>query len=161
MAVLAKWYDSAAKKIGDASYQSTTTLGSASISIASQPMKVVLLSSSYTFSSSHTVYADISGSEIANGNGYTTGGASLASVAWTQAGAVTNFTAANVTWTASGTGIPAFRYAALYCTATLLTIVKPLILVLDNNGSDVALTPSGSVLQITWNATGIFQQAHS
>jgi hypothetical protein len=107
------------------------------------------------------VYADISGSEIANGNGYTTGGVAIGSVTWTQSGAVTNFDCADPTWTASGTGIPAFRYAVFYCTATLLTIVKPLLLCFDNNGSDVALTPSGSNLVLTINATGLFQVGHS
>ncbi len=160
MAVVFRWFDAATKKMGDASYQSTTTLGSASISIASQPMKVALLSSSYTFSSSHTVYADLT-NEIANGQGYTTGGVALGTVAWTQSSTVTNFKAANATWTASGTGIPAWRFAVCYCTATLETIVKPLIFCLDNNGSDVALTASGSTLQITWNATGIWQLGHS
>ncbi len=160
MAVLAKWYDRACTKMGDASYQSTTTLGSASISIASQPMKVALLTSAYTFSSAHTVYADLT-NELANGNGYTTGGVALGTVAWTQSGAVTNFTCANPSWTASGTGIPAFRYAVFYCTATLETIVKPLILLFDNNGSDVAATPSGSNLVLTLNATGLFQLGHS
>ncbi len=160
MAVVFRWYDSATVKFGNASYQSTTTLGSASISIASQPMKVALLASTYTFSSSHTVYADLT-NEIANGQGYTTGGVALGTVAWTQSSTVTNFTAANASWTASGTGIPAWRYAVCYCTATLETIVKPLIFLLDNNGSDVAATASGSNLVITWNATGLFQLAHS
>lgn len=160
MAVLAKWYDSVCKKALDASLASTSTLGSASISIASQPMKVALLTSSYTFSSSHTVYADLT-NELANGNGYTTGGVALGTVAWTQSGAVTNFSCANPSWTASGSGIPAFRYAVFYCTSTLLTIVKPLLLLFDNNGSDVAATASGSNLVLTLNATGLFQVGHS
>ncbi len=159
MAITFNWYDDATTKFGDASYQSTTTLGSASISIASQPMKIALLNSSYTFSSSHTVYADLT-NELANGQGYITGGVALGTVAWTQAGTVTNFTAANATWTASGTGIPAWRFAVCYCTATLLTIVKPLIFAL-NTGTDIAATPSGSTLTITWNASGVFQLGHS
>ena len=160
MAVLFRWYDRACTKMGDASYQSTTTLGSASISIASQPMKIALLTSTYTFASTHTVYADLT-NELGNANGYSTGGVALGTVAWTQASGVTNFTAANASWTSSGTGIPAWRFAVCYCTATLETIVKPLIFCLDNNGSDVALTPSGSNLVITWNAAGVWQLGHS
>jgi hypothetical protein len=123
-------------------------------------MKVALLTSSYTFSSSHTVYADLT-NELTTSGGYIAGGLALSGVAWTQSGAVTNFTCTNPSWTASGGGIPAFRYAVFYCTATLLTIVKPLLLCFDNNGSDVAATASGSNLVLTLNATGLFQQAHS
>ncbi len=160
MAVLLKWYDSATVKFGDASYQSTTTLGSASISIASQPMKIALLTSSYTFASTHTVYADLT-NELTTSGGYTAGGASLANVTWVQSSTVTNLDADDVSWTASGGGIPAWRYAVCYCTATLLTIVKPLLFILDNNGTDVAATASGSNLVITWNATGVFQLGHN
>ena len=160
MSAIFRWYDSATVKFGNGSYQSTSTLGSASVSIASQPIKIALLNSSYTFSSSHTVYADLT-NEIANGQGYTTGGVALGTVAWTQSSTVTNLTAGSASWTASGTGIPAWRFAVGYCTATLETIVKPLIFCLDNNGSDVAATAAGSNLVITWNAAGVFQLGHS
>lgn len=159
MAVTGRWYDSATQKTSNGSWNSTSTLGSASISLASQPMKVALLNSSYTFSAAHTVYADLT-NEIANGQGYTTGGVALTTVAFTQSAPVSNLTCDNPTWTASGTGIPAWRFAVFYMTATLLTIVKPLMFALDN-GVDVAATPSGNNLVITLNASGLIQIAHS
>ncbi len=160
MTVLANWYNRATLYIGNGTYQSTGAIGSASLSIASQSYKVALLTSSYTFSAAHAVYGDLT-NELTTANGYTAGGLALGTLAFTQATTVTNFTAANASWASSGTGIPAWRHAVIYVNATVGGIVKPLLIDFDNNGSDVALTPSGSNLVIAWNATGIFQVAHS
>lgn len=83
------------------------------IDLDSHTFKLVLLTSSYTPSLAHDEYADISGSEVANANGYTTGGATLASVTWGQTSGVATFDSDNVVWTATGGSITA-RYAALY-----------------------------------------------
>ena len=42
--------------------------------------------------------------EVSAGGGYSAGGASLASVTWTQTGGTATFDAANTTWTSSGSG---------------------------------------------------------
>lgn len=74
--------------------------------------RVVLLDSGYTPDLTHSTYADISGDEVANGNGYTTGGTALSSTTWTESSGTVTFDSADPTWTASGGSIVA-RYAAL------------------------------------------------
>ena len=59
----------------------------------------------------NTVRADLT--EIANGNGYTTGGATT-TIATSESGGTTTVTGTEVTWTASGGAIANFRYAVLY-----------------------------------------------
>jgi len=154
--VLFKWYDRATLYIGNGTYEA----GSPQVSVSAQAWTVALLTSSYTFSAAHVVYADLT-NELTTTGGYTAGGQLIGTLAYTQATTVSNFTAATVTWTASGGGIAAFRYAAVYLNATLNSIVKPLAFVLDNNGSDVPATTAPNTLSITWNATGVWQTTHS
>lgn len=156
MATLFKWYDRATLYVGDGTYNA----GTPQVSITAQPVTVALLTSTYTYSASHNIYADLT-NELTTSGGYTAGGLALASKTLVQASTVTNFDAADAQWTASGGGIPAFRYAALYINATVNGIVKPLIGVIDNNGVDVPATTAPNTLTIVWNATGIFQVAHS
>jgi hypothetical protein len=160
MAVLFRWYDRATLYVANGTYNSTTTLGSASLSVASQPFTVALLTSTYTFSASHNVYGDLT-NELTTSGGYTAGGAAIGSETYAQSTTVSNFGGATVTWTASGSGIPAFRYAAIYVNATVASIVKPLLAVIDNNGSDVPATTAPNTLSVVWNGTGIWQMAHS
>lgn len=67
----------------------------------------LLLCSALTFNASHTTLAGITYTEIANGNGYTTGGLTLGSVEITQVGSGSKFDANDGVWTASGSGISA------------------------------------------------------
>lgn len=94
-------YDSVAELIADGT-----------IDLDGDTFKLALLTSSYTPSQAHDEYADLT-NEHANGNGYTTGGATLGSVTWNRASGVATFDSADVVWTASGGSIVA-RYAVLY-----------------------------------------------
>lgn len=125
-------------------------------------VKVALVTSSYTpntdSSSGHSTFSDVSANEIAGGNGYTSGGASLSSMAAT---AITNgfkFGSADVTWTASGGSIPAWRYAVMYVSGTLWGMTNPLIgyFVGDNTPADIAATGSGSTLTLPCPTNGWF-----
>ncbi len=156
MTVLFRWYDRATLYVGNGTYEA----GSPQISVAAQPWKVALLTSSYTFSAAHVVYADLT-DELTTTGGYTVGGQALASATYTQATSVANFVANTVQWTASAGGIAAFRYAACYIDATVNGIVRPLGFVLDNNGSDVPATSAPNNLSVVWNATGVWQTTHS
>jgi hypothetical protein len=71
----------------------------------------VLLSNTAPNAATHVVRADVT--EIAAGNGYTSGGASLANVGTRSAGTFT-VAATDVTFTAAGGSFPSFRYAIVY-----------------------------------------------
>lgn len=79
----------------------------------------------------NVVLADIT--EIAAGNGYSSGGASLANVGSNTAGTVT-VTGTNVTFTATPSAMAAFRYVVLY-NATPVSPLKPLIAYWDYGAS--------------------------
>lgn len=88
-------------------------IGDGTIDLDSHTFKMILLDSGYTPSGAHDLLEDVSGDEIANGSGYTTGGATLTTVTWGQTGGVATFDSDPVVWTASGGPITA-RYAVIY-----------------------------------------------
>lgn len=92
-------------------------LANARIAFASHTFKIILMASGYTFNkdTAHG-YADISASELANGNGYTTGGATLSGVAVTENDTtdLCEITWANPAWTASGGDIGPTPGAIIY-----------------------------------------------
>lgn len=79
--------------------------------LASDTLKVSL--SNVAPSLTDTVYADISGDEIAAGNGYTTGGVTATVDSSSQTAGVYSLVLSGVTWTASGGDIATNRYAIL------------------------------------------------
>ncbi|TXH15054.1 MAG: hypothetical protein E6R03_08020 [Hyphomicrobiaceae bacterium] len=133
--------------------------------ITGATVKAALLSSSYTPSngtSGHAVLADLT-NEIANGNGYTTGGVTLSSLAAT---AITNgwkFSSGNASWTASGGNIPAWRYCVLYVSGTLWSKTSPLLgyFLGDSSPADVPATLDGNPLTINCPANGWFDIARA
>lgn len=161
MAALFKWYDIATQYIGDKTYESSAG-GTTATALAAQPLTMALLTSTYTFSAAHTTYANLT-NELTTTGGYTIGGQAISGLTFTQAAPASNMTGSNVVWTASGGGIAAFRYAACYwnSASAFNGITKPLLFIIDNNGADVPATTAPNTLTITWNATGIFQIAHS
>jgi len=124
-------------------------------------VKIALVTSSYTPDTTNTgnsLWADVSANEIAGGNGYTTGGATLGGAA---VNAVTNgfaFDTNDATWNASGGNIPAWRYAVMYVSGTLWGKVNPLIgyFVGDNTPADIPATASGNPLTVAAPAAGWF-----
>jgi hypothetical protein len=78
--------------------------------LGSDTLRVVLTNSAP--SATNTVLANIT--EISNGNGYTTGGASSAQVSSAQTSGTYKLVLTDVTWTASGGSIGPFRYVVLY-----------------------------------------------
>lgn len=70
--------------------------------------------------------SNISGNEVANGNGYTTGGVT-ATTSYSQSGGVGTLAASfggGATWTASGAGFGPFRYIVSYdSTPTIKSII--------------------------------------
>lgn len=90
------------------------SLGGSDIDLDSNTFKAVL-SNTAPNAQDNTVLADIT--QIANGNGYTTGGVTLTSVTWLETGAGTGiwqWTSADFSWTASGGSIGPFQYIVIY-----------------------------------------------
>jgi hypothetical protein len=120
---------------------------------ASNAFQMALFTSTAALTSSAgQVYGDLT-NEVANGQGYTTGGVVLTGVTITRSVATTTFafTGPSPSWTASGTGIPAWRWMVVYVNATLNGHIKPLLgfELGDGTAIDVPLTASGSTITIT------------
>lgn len=116
--------------------------------VAGDTYKLKLLTAA-TFNATHTTLAATGGTEVANGNGYTTGGATLGSVAITQSGNDAKFDAADVSWTASGGSITA-SYGILYNDTDT---DDPPVCFIDFDGSQSA--GDGTDFKVIWNASGI------
>jgi len=97
----------------------------------------VMLTNTLPSVSTATKYADISSTELANGAGYTTGGATPTITSSAQTGGIYKLVLGDVSWTASGSMGP-FKYAVLY-NFTDATTPKGLIGYWDN-GSSVTLS---------------------
>ncbi len=134
-------------------------LGDGTIDLDTNTFKVTLHTSSYVpNAATQTVYADLT-NELSTANGYTSGGATLGSVTWTQSTVTMTFDAADTSWTASGAGITA-RYAVIRSTVTANGHVEPLLayVLLDITPADVTAT-AGNDFVLQWNASGIMQSA--
>ncbi len=124
-------------------------------------VKIALVSSAWAPDSSVTgnsVWADMSANEIAAGNGYTAGGAALASMVATAISGGYKFSSASPSWSASGGNIPAWRYAVIYVVGTLWGMTNPVIgyFVGDSTPADIPATTSGNSLTINTPADGWF-----
>ena len=103
----------------------------------------------------NAVYGDISANEVANGNGYTTGGNSAAVSSCAQTSGVLKWVLSNpATWTAATGSMGTFRYAVLL-NVTPTSPLKPLIGWYDY-GSSVTLAV-GEQFQVAFDGTnGVF-----
>lgn len=114
----------------------------------SDTIKVALLTSGYSFSSAHTTFADASANEVSNGNGYTTGGVTLANPTKSD----TNLDADDATWTAL---TKTFRGAVVYISGTVEALTNPLLayILFDSTPADIVM--AGTDFRIVWDASGI------
>lgn len=130
--------------------------------LAGSTINLLLTTSTYTpdtTNTGHTVLANVT-NELANGNGYATGGVSVG-VITLPTFSTTGFklvSASNASWTATGTGIPAWRYGVLYVVGTLWGVTSPLLAVFtgDSAPADVPLTAAGNSLVVTIPTNGWF-----
>ena len=141
MAVTAKWYGNAFLKALNKEIDWDT-----------DTIKVQLHTSSYTPDpDAHDYHADLT-NEVANGNGYTTGGATLANktIGYTGGTNVVKLDGDDVSWAAAT--ITA-RYAVIVDTTPGSSATNPVLGYVDF-GADVAST--AGTFAITWHADGIF-----
>lgn len=125
-------------------------LNTGGVDLDTDTLKVALVTSSYTPNTAHDEWADVSANEVAAGDGYTTGGATLASPVVTNS----NIDYADTVWTSL---TKTFRYAVIYKSGSGGGLTNPLIcyLLLDTTPADVI--SSGSNYTIQWNSTdGLF-----
>lgn len=115
-----------------------TNLINGTFDIDSDTWRVALVTSSSNIGSSTTTWAGVT-NEVANGNGYTTGGVSV-TLTLSGTTSVTASFSTNPTWTASGGSITA-RWAVLYeLGGNVLCYV-----LLDNTPADVTTTNGNSL----------------
>lgn len=133
------------------------TMLNGTIDLATDTFKILLTNTLPV--AANSVYADVSAGEMANGNGYTTGGATCTTVSSTQTGGLYKLilSAANPTWTATGAGIGPFRYIILY-DSTATTPLKPLIAWWDY-GSALTLASTQTYTQIFDSVNGVLQNS--
>lgn len=125
-------------------------IGNGLIDLDSHSFKAVL-SNVAPVQATGSLLADIT--QIANGNGYTTGGVTLTGVTYTESGAGTGiwvWTAADFLWTASGGSIADFRYVAIYDSTAA---GSPLMLYLDY-GATLTIT-SGNTFTVDVQSAGL------
>lgn len=92
-------------------------LATKAIDFLNDTFKIILMQSGFVFNKdTHEEYSDVSGSELANGNGYTTGGATLAGVAVAEDDTDDRceIVWSNVAWTAAGGAIGPSPSAIIY-----------------------------------------------
>lgn len=123
-------------------------IGNGTIDFDTNALKLALVSSSYTFSLSHTIYTDLT-NELSTAIGYTSGGFTVTSAVAAPASNAVIYSIGTASWAVSGGTLTA-RRAVLYVNATVNTIVKPLIasFLLDATPADVSVT-TGNTLTIT------------
>lgn len=141
MAVTSKWYglalDSAFKK---------------KIDLSADTLKVMLVTSSYTFNQdTHDFLSDVVANEI-SGTGYTAGGATITSPTPTYTGGTNTFAldGGDVSWTSATLTA---RGAVVYDSTPGTDATRPLLVFVDF-GADVPVT--AGTLSLTWDAAGIF-----
>ena len=127
-------------------------LGAGNIDLDSHTFKAVLSNTAPTAATDDEL-ADIT--QIANGNGYTTGGVTLTSVTWAESGAGTGiwiWSAADFSWTASAGSIATFRYVVIYSD----TSTGDKLVGYSDYGTAVDIT-TGNSFTADIGASGIFQ----
>lgn len=129
--------------------------------LLSATVKAALVKSTYSpdaTNTGHSLWSEVSAEEIANGNGYTTGGLVIASDTVNAVANGFNYDTEDLVWTASGGSIPVWRYMMLYVAGSLWGMANPLIgyFLGDTAPADVPATTSGNPLTIVTPAGGWF-----
>lgn len=131
-------------------------IGNGTIQLGTNVLKVQLHTSAavgFTTNSTISTAASVTG-EVTNGNGYATGGATLASVTWTTGASAGQYrlNSANPIWTATGGNIANIKYALIKNSAGQALCWSRL------TTAQFTLT-SGNTLTIQMSASGIFTLA--
>jgi len=118
-------------------------------------LKVALYSAFPAFNANHVSLTEIAAAgtltELGSGNGYTTGGATLANQSVSYSSGVSTFDADDVTWTF--TGSKTFRYALVYKSTGDASTDLPVAMI-DIEGASI--TMGSGDYRLIFDTTGIF-----
>ena len=132
-------------------FSARTDLLNGTFDIDSDTWKMALFQSTSNIGSGSTTYAGLT-NEVANGNGYTTGGIAI-TLTLSGTTTVTVDISTDPVWTASGGSITA-RYAVIYEVGGRVLCYA----LLDSAPADVTAT-AGNTLTVAANASGVFTLA--
>ena len=123
-------------------------LATKAINLNTDTFKVLLTNTAPV--ATNTLYSDISANELASGNGYTTGGATVTGTGSTNASGTETVAGSAVTWTSATGSMGPFRYVVLY-DSTSNNLVEwwdygSSITLNGANGDQFTWTPTGSAL---------------
>jgi len=119
--------------------------------MANDTFKIVLLDDGHTPDATHVYYSDISGDELSNGNGYTTGGETLTGATWTITGGTAKFDASN----------PQFMHAnftSRYAAVVNTTVNNELVNLIDYTENKRV---KNITFEISFHADGMFKLAQA
>lgn len=97
----------------DAYDQLVEIMSDGTMDMDTDTFKMILLNNSHTRTVTNTLLTQVNTNEIANANGYVTGGATLTSVTFAHTTGSVKWDSADVTWTATGGAITAY-HAVIY-----------------------------------------------
>jgi len=130
---------------------SEITAPTPTIDLSADSLNVTLHTSSLTIDATDTTFTDVSGSEIAGGNGYTVGGQTITNQSFSRSGGILTLDGDDIQWDASGGDIGPASYAVIRDT----TASDKLVAVVDFDGSQTA--GDGTPFKITWSSDGILR----
>jgi hypothetical protein len=124
-------------------------LAAKSINLTGDTLKGALVTSAYTPNlATDAFWSTPQADEVANGNGYTTGGMSLTSVTFSLVSGVATLNFANLSWTSATFSA---SFLVLYDSATGVASTEPLIGVIEFGQVE---SPSAGTLSVSW-ASGV------
>lgn len=87
-------------------------LAKGALNLSTDTIKVMLTNTAPT--ASNHCYSDVSGNELANGDGYTTGGATVSGTGLSNSSGTESFAASATTWTSNTGNMGPFQYVVYY-----------------------------------------------
>lgn len=131
-------------------------MGDGTVDLDADAFKMALFLSTSNIATTSINALSTATNELANANGYTTGGETAGSPTWVESAGTVTFDTANVVWTATGGSITA-RFAAIYDDTVTTPVADPIMChsLLDNTPADVTATDTNT-LTVAINASGVF-----
>ena len=120
------------------------------INLTTDTFRVILVNG-YTYDASHTKLSDVAGYELADGNGYVSGGLALSGQTLDFLGDTTTFDSNDSIFTASGGNIGPATGAIIYSDTSTDNMLGCYI---DFGGSKTAV--DGTTFLLAYNAGGVF-----